>query len=58
MSLRGRVLEGLAWAPRLLVTLHPSAVLRTGDEGRHYFDMLVSDLSLARDTSGELNHWR
>jgi uracil-DNA glycosylase len=47
MSLRGRVLEGLAWAPRLIVTVHPSAVLRSEDEGTQYLEMLVSDLKLA-----------
>ena len=29
IALRGKVLEGLAWAPRVIVTVHPSAVLRT-----------------------------
>jgi DNA polymerase len=47
MALRGRVLEGLAWAPRVIVTVHPSAVLRSRDEGERYFAMLVADLSLA-----------
>ena len=47
MALRGRVLEGLAWAPRVVVTVHPSAVLRSQAEGARYFEMLVSDLTLA-----------
>lgn len=47
MALRGRVLEGLAWAPRVVVTVHPSAVLRSQAEGARYFAMLVSDLTLA-----------
>jgi len=47
MALRGRVLEGLAWSPRVIVTVHPSAVLRTQEEGEHYFQMLVDDLTLA-----------
>ena len=47
MALRGRVLEGLAWSPRVIVTLHPSAVLRSQEEGERYFEMLVGDLTLA-----------
>lgn len=46
MTLRGRVLDGLAWAPRVVVTVHPSAVLRAED-GEKYFEMLVSDLKVA-----------
>jgi DNA polymerase len=46
-QLRGRVLEGLAWAARVIVTVHPSAVLRASGEGEKYFEMLVSDLVLA-----------
>ena len=51
MSLRGRVLEGLAWAPRAIVTVHPSAVLRSEEDGERYLEMLVSDLKLALLTS-------
>jgi DNA polymerase len=58
MSLRGRVLEGLAWAPRVVVTIHPSAVLRSQDDSQRYFDWLVSDLTLARGGVEELNHAR
>jgi DNA polymerase len=47
MRLRGRVLEGLAWARRVIVTVHPAAVLRSADEGERYLEMLVSDLKLA-----------
>ena len=47
MALRSGVLEGLAWAPRVIVTLHPSAVLRSGDAGERYLQVLVSDLRLA-----------
>ena len=49
MALRGRVLEGLAWAPRVIVTLHPSAVLRSEQDSERYLEMLVSDLRLAGD---------
>jgi len=48
MALRGRVLEGLAWAPRVIVTLHPSAVLRDEEGGERYLEMLVRDLKLAQ----------
>ena len=47
MAMRGRVLEGMAWAPRVIVTLHPSAILRSEEDGARYFSMLVSDLTLA-----------
>jgi DNA polymerase len=47
MAMRGRVIEGLAWARRVIVTLHPSAVLRSEEEGSRYFEMLVSGLKLA-----------
>jgi hypothetical protein len=47
MTLRGRVIDGLAWAPRVVVTVHPSAVLRSEDDGARYFEMLVSDLRVA-----------
>lgn len=49
MTTRGKVIPGTAWAPALIVTVHPSAVLRA-DDGSAYFEMLVSDLSLARET--------
>ncbi|HZB24656.1 MAG TPA: UdgX family uracil-DNA binding protein, partial [Vicinamibacterales bacterium] len=47
MALRGRAIEGSSWAERVIVTVHPSAVLRSDDDGRRYFAMLVADLSLA-----------
>jgi probable DNA metabolism protein len=51
MALRGRVLENLPWAPRVIVTVHPSAVLRAQGEGDRYFEMLVADLELAAGAS-------
>ena len=47
MTLRGRVLEGLAWAPRVIVTVHPAAVLRSEEDGQRYLEVLVRDLTLA-----------
>ena len=47
MSLRGRMISGLAWADHVMVTIHPSAVLRSLDEGERYFQLLVEDLGLA-----------
>jgi DNA polymerase len=47
MALRGRVLEGLVWSRRVIVTIHPSAILRSEEEGERYFEMLVDDLKLA-----------
>ena len=48
--LRGRVLTGYAWAPAVIVTLHPAAVLRADDAAAQAaaFAALVADLSLAR----------
>jgi probable DNA metabolism protein len=46
-QLRGEVIANTAWAPALVVTVHPSAVLRA-DDGERYFAMLVADLKLAR----------
>ena len=43
---RGRVMAGTAWAPAVVVSVHPSAVLRA-DDGAKYFEMLVSDVLLA-----------
>ena len=43
---RGRAIGGTAWAPAVVVTVHPSAVLRA-DDGAAYFEMLTSDLGLA-----------
>ena len=47
MASRGRIFERTAWASALVVTVHPSAVLRA-DAGEQYFELLVSDLQLAR----------
>lgn len=49
MQLRGEVIANTAWAPAVVVTIHPSAVLRA-DDGERYFEMLVADLKLARAT--------
>ena len=50
-ALRGRVITGRAWAPAIVVTLHPSAVLRSGDPAAEAqaFSTLVGDLALARE---------
>jgi DNA polymerase len=48
---RGRFLEtSTAYAPRVLATYHPSAVLRAEDPAgeKRIYDMLVSDLRLAK----------
>jgi uracil-DNA glycosylase len=47
-ALRGRILTGHAWAPAVLVTVHPAAVLRAEDPAaqRSAFASLVADLSL------------
>jgi len=50
MRERGRVIPSTAWAPAVVVTVHPSAVLRA-DDGASYFAMLVADLKLAFDAS-------
>jgi DNA polymerase len=46
MELRGRVIADTAWAPAVVVTIHPSAVLRV-DNREEYFEMLVADLRMA-----------
>lgn len=46
MALRGRVIEDTTWAPAVVVTIHPSAVLRA-TEGEDYYRMLVDDLRVA-----------
>jgi uracil-DNA glycosylase len=48
-TLRGRMLE-LPNGTRALVTLHPSAVLRAGEERAQRRSELLSDLSLAAET--------
>ena len=52
MQLRGSVIGGTAWAPAVLVTVHPSAVLRADDGGEQYFELLVRDLAQAREAAG------
>ncbi len=47
-ALRGKVIEGQAWAPRMVVTVHPSAVLRGQERAQEYFQLLVGDLTLIR----------
>jgi DNA polymerase len=46
MQVRGQVIANTAWAPAVVVTVHPSAVLRA-DDGARYFEMLVADLKVA-----------
>ena len=50
MQVRGQVLKDTSWAPSLVVTIHPSAVLRA-DDGEAMFEMLVDDLKVARKAS-------
>jgi len=54
MKQRGRFLE-TRWAPRLLATFHPSAVLRAEDEAgqTRVYETLVADLKLAAGALGE-----
>jgi uracil-DNA glycosylase len=47
MQVRGQVLKDTTWAPAVVVTIHPSAVLRA-DDGEELFRMLVSDLKAAK----------
>ena len=47
--LRGRVLEPPELQPRVVVTIHPSAVLRAGDRRRELRAQLTADLTTARD---------
>jgi uracil-DNA glycosylase len=48
-ALRGRVLEAPELEPRVVVTIHPSAVLRAGERRREMRAQLTEDLMLARD---------
>jgi DNA polymerase len=50
-QMRGSVIGDTSWAPSVVVTIHPSAVLRA-DDGESYFAMLVEDLKLARKATG------
>ncbi len=47
LQARGRVLRHTSWAPSLVVTVHPSAVLRARDDSERQFQWLVDDLRLA-----------
>jgi uracil-DNA glycosylase len=47
MQVRGQVLKATKWAPAVVVTIHPSAVLRA-DDGEALFQMLVDDLKVAK----------
>lgn len=52
-QLRGRVLTGMEWAPSVIVTLHPSAILRSPPAMRDvHLASLVHDLSLAASALG------
>jgi DNA polymerase len=48
-ALRGQVITGQSWAPRIVVTLHPAAVLRADDPAAQQaaYSTLVADLKLA-----------
>ena len=47
-ALRGQVITGQSWAPKLVVTLHPAAVLRAADPAAQQaaYSTLVADLKL------------
>jgi DNA polymerase len=53
-ALRGRVLTGQSWAPAIVVTFHPAAVLRAADASAQQaaYASLVGDLKLAAATLG------
>jgi uracil-DNA glycosylase len=48
-KLRGRVLQRPELDPRVVVTLHPSAVLRAGKDRQEMRSQLSADLAVARD---------
>jgi DNA polymerase len=50
-ALRGKVITGQSWAPRMIVTLHPAAVLRAEDPTaqQNAYATLVADLKLATE---------
>jgi DNA polymerase len=50
MQARGQVLKDTTWAPAVVVTIHPSAVLRA-DDGEELFKLLVNDLKVAKKAS-------
>ena len=47
MQVHGQVLKDSMWAPAVVITIHPSAVLRA-DDGEELFGMLVEDLKVAK----------
>ena len=49
-ALRGRVLDAPDVEPSVVVTIHPSAVLRAGERRREMRAQLTEDVALARDT--------
>lgn len=50
-KLRGRILEDTGLACPVVVTIHPSAVLRGGDRRRQLRQQLVEDLALAANAT-------
>jgi uracil-DNA glycosylase family protein len=48
-ALRGRILEAPDVEPRVIATIHPSAVLRAGERRREMRAQLTEDLAFARD---------
>ncbi len=50
-ALRGRVLEPPELEPAVVVTIHPSAILRGGERRHELRDQLAADLALARDAA-------
>ena len=49
-ALRGRVITGQSWAPKMIVTLHPAAVLRADPSAQQTaYASLVADLKLAAE---------
>jgi DNA polymerase len=50
-ALRGRVLEPPDLEPVVVVTIHPSAILRGGERRHELRDQLAADLALARDAA-------
>jgi DNA polymerase len=53
-ALRGRVITGQSWAPAVIVTFHPAAVLRSVDASAQQaaYVSLVADLKLAASARG------
>jgi uracil-DNA glycosylase len=50
MQVRGQTLRDTMWAPTVVVTIHPSAVLRAEND-EELFSMLVDDLKVAKKAS-------